>query len=94
MSMNPSKPGDITGDGRTDLGDLALLKQILEESGHGASLLSKLSPEDRARLDVNQDGAVTEADVARLCEILMDNDRASAARLADQFKALRGRRGL
>ncbi|HEY9688275.1 MAG TPA: dockerin type I repeat-containing protein [Coleofasciculaceae cyanobacterium] len=91
MSMNPPKPGDIDGDGRTDRSDLALLKQVLDESGHGSTLLNKLSPEDRARLDVNRDGVITEADVAKLCEILMGDDQASATALAERFKTLRGK---
>ena len=89
MSTNPPKHGDIDGDGRIDRSDLDLLRQILNDSGHGAALLERLSPEERARLDVNGDGVINQADVLKLCEILMNDDPKSAETLAHKFKALR-----
>jgi len=86
--MNASTPGDIDGDGKLDRSDLDLLREVLEESGHGATLLEKLSPEERERLDVNQDGRIDRMDLVRLCEIMMA-DVSAVNQLTDRFAALR-----
>lgn len=91
MNMNPPMPGDIDGDGCADKNDLALLREILSDSGYSDSLLEKLSPEDKARLDVNKDGVINHADVMKLCEIMMGSDREAATAVADKFQALRGK---
>ena len=90
--MSDMTHGDIDGDGQINAGDMALLRQVLQQSGHDPSLLDQLSAEDKARLDVNRDGLINQDDIQYLCEIMLKSDQQSAKTLADRFKAMRDSR--
>lgn len=82
--------GDVDGDGKVDHSDLLILKHILQNKSYGDDILATLSPEERARLDINQDGEVTYDDVVRLMKIIASNDEKNHA-LKAKFDALRQR---
>ncbi len=88
--MADFRPGDIDGDGKVDHSDLLILKHILQNKAYGDDILDMLSPQERARLDINQDGEVSYEDVVRLMKMIASNDEKNKA-LADKFNALRAR---
>ncbi len=54
--------GDINQDGRLDGNDLAILRDLVKNP----ELAALLNPEDRALLDVNNDGQIDEQDIIAL----------------------------
>jgi len=83
--------GDFNKDGKVDSSDLALLRNLITQAGHSPNMLDRLPPEDRALLDVNQDGEINYDDVVALCQSLLKTSKEDAQEMADKFQAMRRR---
>ncbi|MBK8191027.1 MAG: dockerin type I repeat-containing protein [Vampirovibrionales bacterium] len=66
LPQTRAQAGDVNNDGRLDLNDLTLLRQLLANP----DLYLALTHEQRELLDVNNDGMLSYNDVARLIELM------------------------
>lgn len=91
MSTESFHSGDINQDGHVDRSDLALLQQVLNECGLGHEFILNLPEEELKRLDVNQDGTVNQADIERICLLMMTDNTEKAKEMAEKFRRLKAK---
>ncbi len=80
--------GDLNHDGKLDEQDLAFLRQLTLES---PGLLSHLSEQEKACLDINHDGHINYDDIVALCGKIINNHEPATTHAIDKLTSLRNK---
>ncbi len=58
--------GDLDGDGKVDQNDLAILRNLVQNK----ALFNQLSPDEKKRLDLNNDGSLNYDDIIEMIKAI------------------------
>ncbi|MGD9581201.1 MAG: dockerin type I repeat-containing protein [Vampirovibrionia bacterium] len=66
--------GDVTGDGKIDDEDIAILKLLANGGTTAEAIFEKLSPEQLAACDITRDGYINRSDLLELCKSIVNKN--------------------
>lgn len=81
--------GDVTGDGKVDDDDIAILKLLSSGGNTAEAIFAQLTPEQLAACDITRDGYINRDDLLELCKSIVN--RAPDKKIENKLSNLRNK---